>query len=236
MHMKNQRVFTYGMLILFILAGCSSTPTASPVPTQVVSTEQMISPTDTQTPLPSPVMTETNLPPTATQMPTIQPTDTPAPTELPATDTITTEPTATNQPLAFKDAIWVYYIELDTGGPDGCGDTAVPVSIGLPRTGNVVQDVEAALRNLLSYKRPDFGPLYNPIYLSNITLNSVTFNDSTGILNVNMTGTYVRSKDSCDNTRVKNQMLRTVMQFPQIKGKNLEFNGGSFGDYVANSK
>jgi len=236
MHMKNHGVFLNGILLLLILAGCSSTPTASPAPTQVVSTEQLLAPTATQTQLPSPTLMETALPATATQTPTVQPTDTSVPTELPATVTATPEPTATNQPLAFNDAIWVYYIELDTGGPDGCGDTAVPVSIGLPRTGNVAQDVEAALRNLLSYKRPDFGPLYNPIYLSNITLNSVTFNESTGILNVNMTGTYVRSKDSCDNTRVKNQMLRTVMQFPQIKGKNLEFNGGSFGDYVANSK
>ena len=236
MHMKNHRVFINAILLLFILAGCSSTPTASPAPTQVVSTEQLLAPTETLTPLPSPTMTETALPATATQIPTMQSTDTPLPTEALATITSTPEPTATNQPLAFNDAIWVYYIELDTGGPDGCGDTAVPVSIGLPRTGNVAQDVETALRNLLSYKRPDFGPLYNPIYLSNITLNSVTFNESTAFLNVNMTGTYVRSKDSCDNTRVKNQMLRTVMQFPQIKGKNLEFNGGSFGDYVANSK
>lgn len=236
MHMKNQWIFIFAILFLFILAGCSSTPTSAPIPTQEMSTAQVLAPSATHILPPSPTTTETTLPATATQLPTAQPTDTPAPTAMPATDTSTPEPTVTNQPLAFKDAIWVYYIELGTGGPDGCGDTAVPVSIGLPRTGNVAQDVEAALRNLLSYKRPDFGPLYNPIYLSNITLNSVTYNDSTGILNVNMTGTYVRSKDSCDNTRVKNQMLHTVMQFSQIKGKNLEFNGGSFGDYVANSR
>jgi len=235
MHIKNQKVFIFGLLLLFILAGCSASPTVSPTPT-LPATPVVVEPGATQTPVPSPTATETALPPTETQIPTAQPTDTPVPTELPPTDTDTPAPSATSQPLAFKDAIWVYYIELDTGGSDGCGDTAVPVSIGLPRTGNVAQDVETALRNLLSYKRPDFGPLYNPIYLSNITLNSVTFNESTGYLSVIMTGTYVHTKDSCDNTRVKNQMLRTVMQFPQIKGKNLEFNGGSFGDYVANSR
>jgi hypothetical protein len=236
MHIKNQQVFIFGLLLLFILAGCSASPTVSLAPTLPATTVVVVEPGATQTPVPSPTTTETALPPTETQIPTAQPTDTPVPTELPPTDTETPAPSATSQPLAFKDAIWVYYIELDTGGSDGCGDTAVPVSIGLPRTGNVAQDVETALRNLLSYKRPDFGPLYNPIYLSNITLNSVTFNESTGYLSVIMTGTYVHTKDSCDNTRVKNQMLRTVMQFPQIKGKNLEFNGGSFGDYVANSR
>lgn len=233
---KSRTVFISGILISFILVGCSSAPTASPTSTRAINPTQVAQPTATPTLSASPTATETNSPPTATEMPIQQPTDTPTPTELPPTATMTPEPTVTPQPVAFRDAIWVYYIDLDTGGPDGCGDTAVPVSIGLPRTGNVAQDVEAALRNLFSYKRPDFGPLYNPIYLSNITLNSVTFNDSTGILNVNMTGTYVHSKDSCDNTRVKNQVLRTVMQFPQVKGKNLEFNGGSFGDYVAGSK
>lgn len=226
--LKRKFVPVLGLLLgLLIASGCSvlapaePTPTFTPVPPTATFTA--VPPTETPTLTP----TETPIPPTET--PTALPTD-------PPTETPTEEPTPTHTPppVAFKDAIWVYYIELETGGPDGCGDTAVPFSINLPKTGNIENDVTNAMRALLSYRGLNFGDYYNPLAHAEMSLSSVDFNEKTGNLTVEMSGAYPSSRDKCDNSRVRAQVFKTVRQFKEVSGTDIRLNGNSFGDRVAN--
>jgi hypothetical protein len=108
--------------------------------------------------------------------------------------------------------VWIYFIQPDTGGPI-CGDTAVGVSSGVPRSGDIADDTAAALR-----------------------VNNVSFNDGNGLITVNLSGTYKPSGDDCDNTRVKAQIWQTIRQWRQVKATNIYLNGIPFGDRLSNDK
>jgi hypothetical protein len=199
------------------------TACSSPTPPPPTAT---LLPTDT--PLPPP--TETPLPPTATFTPA--PTETATPVPFTPTWTFTPVPSATLTKIAFEDAIWVYYIApADKGG--GCGEEAVPFSIGLPKTGLVANDAAEAIRRLLSYRNPTFGNYFNPIGYSAISLNSVEFDAGTGNLTVMMNGTYTPPEGGCDASHVKMQVFRTARQFKEVKGTDIMMNGVAFNDILA---
>ncbi len=131
-----------------------------------------------------------------------------------------------------EDAIYVYYILLDTGGPVACGDSLVAANTGLSRTGDVEEDVRTALGRLF-FKRQWFGKLYSPVYLSNLGVSDVSFDNYTGEISVNLEGTYVRSDDRCDNGRVRAQIWTTIRQFKDIKTVYILLNDNLLGDILA---
>lgn len=231
-------------LIVSILYGCASlSAEPTPLPPTLAPPTQA-PPTPTVSPLPP---SPTLAPPTP-QPPT--PTFTEAPTT--ATSTHTPSPTATETPTATPTAVvaipassgWgasgsallIYYIKLDTGGDVGCGDSAVGLSTGNKRSGDIAGDVKLALQKLLANKNKYSGEFYNPVSLSNISVESVEYNGKTGLITVHLRGTYIRSGDDCDNTRVKAQVWNTIRQFRDIKMTNIYLNGGPFGDKVSNDK
>ena len=231
------------VLLLVLLSSCASQepefsaslPTSSPEP--VTATSMPPSATPTKTPLP-PTTTFTSLPPTST--PTLKPTRTP--TETP-TETPTLTPTPSATPVASSggwgattDSLLVYYIQLETGGTAGCGDSVIGLSTGQTRSGDIAKDVKLALQQLLANKNKYAGQFYNPVSLSNISVETVKYDDKSGLITVNLRGTYVRSGDDCDNTRVKAQVWSTIRQFRDVKMTNIYLNGGPFGDKVSNDK
>jgi hypothetical protein len=131
--------------------------------------------------------------------------------------------------------VWIYFIQPDTGGPI-CGDTAVGVSSGVPRSGDIADDTAAALKVLFSYASEYVGSLSNPLWRSNLRVNNVSFNDGNGLITVNLSGTYKPSGDDCDNTRVKAQIWQTIRQWRQVKATNIYLNGIPFGDRLSNDK
>jgi hypothetical protein len=110
----------------------------------------------------------------------------------------------------------------------------VAVSSGVERTSNISSNVKDALDVLFSYKSEYVGGLLNPLYRSNIRVESVDFNSKNGLITVNLQGTYKPTGDKCDNTRVKAQIWQTVRQFSAVKATNIYLNGIPFGDRVSN--
>jgi len=211
-------------------SGCASssdqfvtTPISTTQPlataTQAVPTATPIPPTVTQT-------ATTTLAPSATA--TIQPTETPTPSST-ATETLI-PPTPSGE-----DAVYVYYIQLDTGGPVSCGDSLIRANTGTWRTSDVEADIIIALKRLF-YKREFIGSLYNPIFRSNLQVQSVEFKDFSGYVEVNLVGTYVRSGDRCDDSRVRAQVWTTIRQFPGVETVKVLLNGNLLGDILATGK
>ncbi|MCK5313475.1 MAG: GerMN domain-containing protein [Anaerolineales bacterium] len=218
------------VLAMILLSGCSSEPSEpKQQPAQETSTATYTSPPPSATPLP-PTETPTPLPPTETSTATLtpSPTNTPFPTETPTETLVPPTPSG-------EDAVYVYYIQLDTGGPVSCGDSLIKANTGVWRTGDVEKDVATALKRLF-YKREYFGNLYNPVYLSNLEVSNVSFHTYYGEVSVDLSGTYVRSGDRCDDSRVRAQVWSTVRQFPEVKKVNILLNGNLLGDILATGK
>jgi len=217
-------------VVLTVASGCATSSNkfvATPITTiQSTATYTQLAPT--ATPIP-PTITPTataTLTPSATA--TTLPTDTPTPSST-ATETLM-PPTPSGD-----DAVYVYYIQLETGGPVSCGDSLIRANTGVWRTGNVEADVTTAL-NRLFYKREFIGSLYNPIFRSNFQMQSVEFKDFSGYIEVNLVGTYVRSDDRCDDSRVRAQVWTTIRQFAGVKTVKVLLNGNLLGDILATGK
>jgi len=121
---------------------------------------------------------------------------------------------------------------LNTGGPVACGDSLFKANTGLWRSGDIEADVHTALERLF-FKRKNFGELYNPVYLSNMSVSSVNFNSYTGEVKIQLDGTYVRSGDRCDDRRVHDQIWSTVRQFKDIKIVYILLKTALLGDILA---
>lgn len=204
--------------------GSSDAPEAEAVtqvtpPATVTHTPTPIPPTATVTWTPSPTPTFTNTPTV-----TVTPTATETPTE-----------TAPPPTPSGDDAVYVYAIQNNEDNPKKCDYIAVRLNTGAWRTGDTAADVARALRSLF-VKRQWFGALYNPAYLSNISVASVDFKPNSGLVSVNLTGTYVRSGDRCDDGRVRAQVWSTIRQFPEVKSIHILLNGNLLGDILATGK
>lgn len=225
---------TISLLLLCVIWLASCKPATVPAVTDAVgeATEATLPTAQSPTPVP-PTETATKAPPTLTA----------SPTELPDTATPTSTLTATASPTETKaiptvsgnQAIYIYLIQTDTGGPVACGDSLIPVNTGLPRTSNIEADITSALSRLLVKKKYIAG-LYNPAWLSNILIQSVNFKTNAGIVQIRLTGTYVRSGDRCDDSRVRAQIWTTIRQFKQVKTIDITLNGNLLGDILATGK
>ena len=211
----------------FLIAGCSLgisvevNPTLQPVEATIAPT---LAPTDTR----PPTDTATPLPPTVTLTPTATPlpTDTPTPSDTPT-------PTSPPPTPSGDQAIYIYLVQIGTGGPIACGDSLIKINTGLWRTGDNAADIATALRSLL-VKSKYIAGLYNAVYLSNLSLVGVDFHAPSGDATIDMTGSYVRSGDRCDDARVHDQIWTTIRQFPGIKGNPLiRVNGNLLGDILS---
>lgn len=183
------------------------------------STPTKLSPTVTDTSTPTVTMTSTN---TATITQTSTPTETPTETPLPPTP-------------SGDDAIYIYAIQNKTDDPKKCDFIGVRLNTGAWRTNDTAADVKRALRSLF-VKRQYFGSLENPAYLSNISVDSVDFKKGSGLVSIRLSGTYVRSGDRCDDSKVRAQVWSTIRQFPEIKSIDILLNGNLLGDILATGK
>ncbi len=224
--------------VMVLFSGCTtqvSMETESfPTDTNVPPSKTPVPPTDTPIP-PTATQTSTQI---ATNTPTQTSTDTAIPTST-ATETLT--PTATRNASSSSftgqsvdNAIRIYFISPNAGGPVACGDYVIGLGIGEPRTSDVSEGIEKGLKSLLSYKSEWVGGLYNPLGRSSIKVESVRF--SNGLATVNLRGTYAKPDDDCDNLRVKAQVWTTVRQFRGVRATNIYLNGIPFGDRVSNDK
>ena len=162
---------------------------------------------------------------TVTLLPTVQ--ITPTATLLIPSPTIV-QPTATQvQPVppaattaapttATDQIVKIVLIELEGNGQSGplvgCGDSAIPINVTIPRTQGVLR---AALEKLLSAKQQFYGEsgYYNALYQSDLQIASVTIEQGKAI--IRLTGNLVLG-GTCDAPRVEAQLEQTALQFSTV--------------------
>ena len=127
--------------------------------------------------------------------------------------------TATRVPptsTAVQQTVKIFLIALEDNGQSGilvgCGDSAVPVTVIIPRTQGVLK---AALEKLLSIKEQYYGEsgLYNALYQSDLELQSVTIDQGKAV--IHLTGTVMLG-GVCDAPRVEAQIIQTALQFSTV--------------------
>jgi hypothetical protein len=226
------------ILLAMLIASCSPSAAATPPTVTPLPSETLAPPT--QTPLPTATFTATLIPPTFTPTATHTPEPTATATATPTpTWTATLTPAAganysSGLPAAGGNSVWVYLAVLDAGGTKDCKFSAVPVSAGVASSGDTEDDLKAALNSLFAMKSEYYGALYNPLFRSNLRVQSVDVKNSVTV--VEMSGTYKPSGDPCDNTIVKAQVWGTIRQFRGVDATNVYLNGIPFGDRVSNDK
>ena len=118
----------------------------------------------------------------------------------------------------------VFLIAIEDNGQSGtlvgCGDSAIPVTVTIPRTQGVLK---AALQKLLSIKEQSYGEsgLYNALYQSDLELQNVTIEQGTAI--IHLTGTLMLG-GVCDNPRVEAQIEETALQFSTVSNVSVFLN------------
>jgi hypothetical protein len=163
--------------------------------------------TFTHTPIPPSATPSATLTATASQTASLTPTS-------PPTETFTYTPVPGTNIQANE--IVAYFVQTNTGGPIGCGDTLVPIRTGLYRTGNTVEDLRAALNYLFRASNYVLG-LYNATYTSSLQADEIDFNKSSGTAITRLNGSYVPPLTKCDAHRYREQVWSTAYQFDDIR-------------------
>lgn len=171
--------------------------------------------------------------PTSTTLPTTLPTELVNPTETLQIPTATLVlPTATQvQPVsptssgATEQMVQIVLIALEDNGQSGtlvgCGDSAIPINVTIPRTQGVLR---AALEKLFSAKQQFYGEsgYYNALYQSNLQVDRVSIEQ--GKATIHLTGTVMLG-GTCDVPRVEAQIEQTALQFSTVNDVEVFVNG-----------
>ena len=122
----------------------------------------------------------------------------------------------------------IHLISLNDGGPLGCGDTLVPVTVEIPATRAVLR---ASLERLLSIKTQYYGQsgLYNALYQSNLTIDDVRIDNR--VATIRLSGQIVLG-GVCDAPRVQAQLEQAALQFSTVDAVNIYVNGNLLQDVL----
>ena len=198
------------LIVAFSLAACGQFEVSiQPLQTSVATNTATL-PTDTLTAVASPT---TQVNPTATvaiPSPTLA---IPTATQTAPTSTVSVPPTSTT---AAAQTVKIVLIELEGNGQSGplvgCGDSAIPISVTIPRTQAVLR---AALEKLFSAKQQFYGEsgYYNALYQSDLQVDKATIEQ--GKATIHLTGTIMLG-GVCDAPRVEAQIEQTALQFSTV--------------------
>jgi hypothetical protein len=119
--------------------------------------------------------------------------------------------------VAGLSQVNIYLIAVGDDGASGkkigCGDSLVPVAVVIPPTLGVIR---ASLLELLNLKGQSYygqSGLYNSLYLSDLSLESV--NLANGKATIKLTGSLVTS-GVCDIPRIEAQLKESALQFSTV--------------------
>lgn len=190
---KRSLVFI-GLLMITVSVACNFSPTGDP-DLRIV----------TSSPIPASPLPATSRP-TVTPFPTLI-----RPTTKPVTPTIPPTPRV-GQPLPQTTQVKIFLVALNDNGASGsqigCGDSLVAVTRTIPTPASI----KATLEQLFSVKTQFYGEsgLYNALYQSNLTVQNITNQNGTFV--IELVGT-LQLGGECDNPRVESQLLQTAGQF-----------------------
>jgi hypothetical protein len=137
----------------------------------------------------------------------------PTPALPTATQAQQVPPTSTS---ATEQTVKIVLIALEDNGQSGtlvgCGDSAIPITVTIPRTQGILR---ATLEKLFSAKQQFYGEVgyYNALYQSDLQVASVTIEQGKAI--IHLTGNVVLG-GVCDAPRVEAQIEQTALQFSTV--------------------
>lgn len=138
-------------------------------------------------------------------------------------------PSLTPTPPPTTAGIYYILISENTGGPFGCGDNLIRFYPGVWVKGDMEDDIVGALNALFSNHNKYTNGLYNPIYQSQLKAKSVEVRGNDVV--VQLGGTFVRPKDSCESQRMHDQIWYTVSQFSSTRAV-IYLNNALLGDLM----
>jgi hypothetical protein len=154
------------------------------------------------------------------------PTETASPTTVfTPTATLTPEPpftltlTATlDWPMLMKTRVHVYLVNVIDA--DACNYEVLPVPVpSHPKTGDMLTDIEWALRNLFVTKVHRIGYLTNPLAFSSLSFERISIDGRT--MNVYLSGTVVQTESICNDGQARDQVFSTIRQYIDDLGLNV---------------
>lgn len=195
-------------LVMVTLTACGTFEVSVDATPTLLPTISFQLPTSTATVAASPTL---QVSPTATST-------VPPPTLVPPTATTVQQvpPASTATTAATEQTVKIVLIELEDNGQSGtlvgCGDSAIPINVTIPRTQGVLR---AALEKLLSAKQQFYGEsgYYNALYQSDLRVAGVTIEQ--GKATIRLTGTLTLG-GTCDAPRVEAQIEQTALQFSTV--------------------
>jgi hypothetical protein len=148
---------------------------------------------------------------------------------------VTSPPIPSLTPTVTPQTPGIYYILVakDTGGPIGCGDSLVKYYPGVWIKGDLEDDILGALNALFSNHNEYVNGFYNPMYRSDLRAKSVEVVG--GEVIVQLGGTLVRPKDTCESQRMRAQVWYTVSQFSPTRAI-IYLNKALLGDLLVVAK
>jgi hypothetical protein len=180
----------------------------------------------------SPEPTQTLLPTISFEIPTSTATAVAAPTEqidptatvtiptstvvIPTATAISPAATASIPSTPADQTVKIVLIALEDNGQSGtlvgCGDSAIPITVTIPRTQGVLR---AALEKLLSAKQQFYGEsgYYNALYQSDLQVEAVAIEQGKAIIHL---GGSLTLGGTCDAPRVEAQIEQTALQFSTV--------------------
>lgn len=195
------------VLMMSMLTACGQFQVSVDPLQTLIPTNTVTAPTQTSTVIVSPT---TEIVATATAVAPSPTLALPTATQAPPTSAA---PTST---LATEQNIKIVLIELEDNGQSGtlvgCGDSAIPINVTIPRTQGVLR---AALEKLFSAKQQFYGEsgYYNALYQSDLEVAGVTIEQ--GKATIRLTGTIMLG-GACDAPRVQAQIEQTALQFSTV--------------------
>lgn len=127
------------------------------------------------------------------------------------------------------ETINVYLVAIGDDGQSGqrfgCDDSLVPLEVEIEQTGKIEDRIAATLGALFALEDDDFAGtgLYNSLRQSDLMVDNVTVTD--GMALVEISGDRLLG-GTCDDPRFEFQIEQTVLQFDEIEGVTVLFEGG----------
>jgi hypothetical protein len=137
-----------------------------------------------------------------------------------------------SQPENLFERTHIYLIavgdEGESGKEIGCGDSVIPVEVPIEPT---IAPLTAGLEALLDIDSRDYGQsgLYNALYRSDLTIESVTIRDREAV--IRLSGT-IEIGGVCDAPRVRAQLEETALQFSTVDSVSIFVNGDPLETYL----
>ena len=147
----------------------------------------------------------------------------------------TPEPTPTPipSPTPKVKGMRIFLVNLDTGGPFGCGDGLVYFISGKQRTGNLEGDISSALNALFKLKTEFVDGYYNPVHNAHLYVKGVDVIEEDGHVYIYLAGSIPKPPDVCEAERIHDQVWETARQISGYRRITIRVGNKLLGDLIA---